>query len=265
MTITNSGANKIVIIDNYTTKTVDIDGDNKPDITHGEAVEKMFFTKQPNAEIIRYNAASDTEPGNLDAKKMASAYEDISKRIDQGEKIDGVNMSVGADTRIGFLDRFIDDKLTAKNISGKEDQLKNSGYKKILETGGIQNVINNIEKVTSKNVPVYIAGGNAGPDYFNNYGFANGVTQVGANGLNGKKHPDSANNSSIARWAQGEFEITSIKDAAGKISGYDYTGDGKVDLLSENATGKGSLDPKGSKLFGTSLSSPFALSEDVIN
>lgn len=264
MTITNSGANRIAIIDNFKGKYVDVDGDKIPDISHGEAVENLFKTKQPNAEIIRYDVGSDTDASQVSTDKLASAYEDLSQRIEGGEKIDGVNMSVSTDTRIGFFNRFTKKPVTAENISKKEDEIKNSsGYDNMSQTTGRKNVLSNMEKVTSQGVPVYVAGGNNGPGYFNEYGLAKGVTQVGGTGLNGNIHPDSADNSDIKKYAQGEFEIKSIKDAAGKITGYDYTGDGKIDLSAEDASSKGASEPKGAKIFGTSFSSPLALSEDV--
>lgn len=252
------------IIDSYSQKTVDVDGDKIPDTSHGEVVEKVIRDRHPGVKISRYDTASDKYKHALDQKKTMNALDDIYDRIKSGEHFDGVNLSASSDVRIKSLNRYTDPDhpISKDNISENEAKLRNNDrYKSNLEYWKTDKVINKLEKVTSEGVPVYTAAGNDGPKNYNQYGLAKGVTQVGALGVDGKKHPSSADNSDVKRWAQGEVEIKSVKDSSGKIKGYDYTGDGKMDISADKTSGKGkTFKPK--KIFGTSFSTPKALSED---
>lgn len=49
----------------------------------------------------------------------------------------------------------------------------------------------------------------------------------------------------------------------GQLAGYDYTGDGKIDVDVKDLKGKPVADPDLIVLYGTSFASPYALSQDV--
>lgn len=261
--LSNNGPKTYVIVDNYKTKTMDIDADAIADLSHGEVVEKMLLSKHPDAKIIRYDVAGGKKELDGDTKKIEDAFDDISKRIDSGEKIDGVNFSFADNKKISTISKCVKGQICNDNISEKESTVKSSIYSKLNSPS---EAIESIEKVTSKNVPVYMSAGNDGPEYYNMFGLAKGVTQVGALNAKGEKSRYSSNNSDVQKWAQGDFEVSFLKNDSGKIIGYDYTGDGKMDLSADQSSTKGLVENMfgtDQDINGTSFASPLALGLDT--
>ena len=97
-----------------------------------------------------------------------------------------------------------------------------------------------IQELVNLGVPVYLAGGNDGNDIFNLYSLVDGVNTVGATDSKGKIEKYSPTNSLVNIFAQGTFNVSEIKDKDGKVTAYDYTGDGKPDIPVSDVSGKGS-------------------------
>lgn len=251
------------IIDSFNKKNVDIDSDEKPDVSHGEIVEKMLLTEQPDAKIIRYDVSHDKVPGATNPDRVYDALTDVARRIDSGEKIDGVNYSASDDQKINIIGIWVKGRLTKNNIADKKEEIKNN-FHKLPEN----KTVKALEKVASKGTPVYIPSGNKSSDNYNLLGVAKGVTQVGSTNDKGEKEKYSGNNSDVKTWAQGTYKVNFLKNDSGKITGYDYTGDGKMDLPAEESTTKGDIDKIrdfGKSIKGTSYASPRALGRDTAN
>lgn len=252
----------VAIVDNFEAITEDIDGDGIPDVSHGEVVENFLRSANPDVEVIRYDVSENKKTKGGSAKKIKKSFEDIAKRIKNGEKIDGVNLSMGNTEKISTLNRWIKGKINNNNIDKKEDAIRDSLYWKM---NGIESTLESIEKVTAEGVPVYTGAGNDGAEYYNTFGLAKGVTQVGSTTQSGNPYLNSGDNSDVKRWEQGVYNVKAIQDKSGKVLGYDYTGDGKIDLSVERGSNK-NYDPKkmGWKdIMGTSFASPKALGEDI--
>jgi hypothetical protein len=153
------------------------------------------------------------------------------------------------------------------------------------EVVGWRDTINSLEGVTANKVPVYLAAGNQGPDAFNVYGLANGVTMVGATdptvaGSNGTPviADYSGKNPLIARNTSGYVTYTDTGtnaiDPDGKVTlnertagrtGVDLNWDGRADFflrdLSDNGGAVKPLD-QNQYVSGTSFATPRTLVED---
>lgn len=251
------------IIDNFKVKKVDLDTDEIPDVSHGEVVEKMLLTQQPDAKIIRYDVTDKKDSDSQDIKKVYEALDDVAKKIDSGEKIDGVNLSAANENDFKGINEWLDKKVTKDNISENEGELRDI-YNMVL---GKKNPVTGIEKVTSRGTPVYIPAGNGRAENYNMTGVAKGVTQVGATNDKGEKEEYSGDNSDVKTWAQGTYRVTNMAKK-GKIYGYDYTGDGKMDFPADKASTKGNIRKMKTfyhEIKGTSFASPTALGRDTAN
>jgi len=229
-----------------------------------------------------------TADDNIDLEEISNK---IDNRIAKGEKIDAVNCSFGEEVKIDDLAKVTGLPLTKDNI--KENRPKIKQWLKDNDEGNATKLINkkiaDIEKITSKGIPVYISAGNSGSEYLNVLTLADGSISVGAkygdNGLRikengetisksdvtpGRKTSYSCDNTLVTEWAQGSYPVDILDDNNEDTPLlYDITEDGKADVLPNQVTSptpkgiiaKYFLDPK--KIEGTSFSSPTECGKDV--
>lgn len=289
---------KVAVIDNFGDKVFPIDPyDKSSDMTHGSAVESYIKKECPNANIKqmgKFNPTTQSEineffkktkkdwdgaspeakilfgegtegflknPSRL--KHMFNSTPSLNKlnqSINQGEKIDAVNISATIGVRIDDLAKVTGLPLTRDNLKAYNNEVRNWFKEtKIHDLQWPDKNLRSVENITQKGVPVFIAAGNDGPDYVNLYSFAKGVTIVGALKEDDKtKTPYSGDNSLVSGWARGDYPITQVKNQDGKI-GYDINADNKIDIPEENVTGHKTQDLQlvnSITLIGTSNASP---------
>lgn len=264
-----SGSNKkVAIIDDFTTKSVFVDLDAKPDITHGEVIKRFIQEGLPQAQIDCFEVKS--EEGNDAFLKSANASLDsIIKKIDDGEKYDALNISFSATTYYSTISKQTGEEITPQNIAQKKDSIRKwmEGEKTDQELIQIKEIMKKLDAISSKGVPVYICADQGKHQkikrfqVFNLLNLSNNVKAVGALNKKGGKSRYSADNSLITDWSQGEFKIQKKTDSNGK-TGFDYTGDGTIDIYEGQTTSYSKkVNPYG--LLGTSFSTPKALARDL--
>lgn len=260
----------VAIIDEFQTKTIDLDADGTPDISHGDLVEAYLKATNPNVKTEKFPITyQDPGKGTINKDDVFKAFDNISTKIQKGEKFDAVNFSVGSGLNINDLSKKINNKMTKDNISTFKPQIKDYVSKNLPN---VNKDIAKIEKVTDKGVPVYIAAGNDKESHYNLYGLAKGTKSIGATDYTGKVANFSANNQDVSKYEKGTYVPRITSNNKGKITGVDINNDGKKDLpakilSSANKPKNPSFGSGGLKdistINGTSFSTPVALAKDL--
>ena len=247
----NAKAKNVAMVDEFSRKTIQLDVDRKPDITHGEAVEAFIKSGLPDVTVDRFDT-------NVNEDTVRDALKTILSR--RG-KYDAVNISKSSDITYKDLSRLVGCKITPKNLKEKKELIKDKFFKSNHPEAGYLKEINTyLEELVKSGTRVYIASGNQAKKTLNLYTLADGVEVVGALKNNGKRAGFSTINSLVNRHEKGVFKVKKIKDEKGE-KGFDFTQDGKVDIYDKDTTSRFKFP-----LFwltGTSFAAPQALIKDL--
>lgn len=234
----------IAIIDSFTTKTRDINGDGCPDLPHGEIVESLIKGNlKYSPEITKIDDKSNG--GNPKEEDLLDAF----KQVEANKNIGALNVSIACTSDISEIEDSYNKKFNKKEVINQETI--SSKRQQIVELmgGGINNVfadvINTIEKIANKR-PVFIAAGNSMSNNLNILNLARGTFGVGSMAVNDLKSPDMSNytkksffsgdNSTVNVFAKGEYQIKPIKKND-TVVGFDITEDGIMDIPISKITG----------------------------
>lgn len=235
---------RIAIVDSFTKKTKDINGDGCPDLAHGEVVEAIARGNlKYSPEIVRFDDKSDG------GEPLENDLLDCFKAIEADKSIKAVNVSIASTTSFSDVNDFCSDKLKKSKKGVNADNI--SANKKELvallgegKTNPLKKVITSLENI-AKNAAVFIAGGNSAAKEFNLYNFAEGTIGVGCMETNDalklhhsytKKSAFSGDNSLLRVFSKGEYDIVPMyKD--NNVVGYDITEDGVLDIPVTKITG----------------------------
>lgn len=254
---------KIVVVDDFKTKIIDIDGDQIADLSHGEVVEKYVLNNNPVARIEKMQINADKD-GTFDIQDYTNQMNTLADRIEAGEKFDAVNVSLADE-----IDLTASKDINASNIreneaAAREDMVLNTTQDSSPRRKNVKAYIEATERVTALGTEVYIAGGNDFVNGYNLFGLADGTTQVGT--ISAVGDTILAKNSDIERYERGEYFVDPIfkYDDKGNesIAGYDITEDGNVDVFPEQLSSKGKRENY-SSIVGSSFSTPTAVGKDT--
>ncbi|OGH99377.1 MAG: hypothetical protein A2104_07920 [Candidatus Melainabacteria bacterium GWF2_32_7] len=249
----------VAIVGNFDQKIIDIDGDSIPDLSHEETISRIVKATCPDIQIKPFKIEGHkNNPDYFDLDQALEKLSEISEIVENGEKIDAVNVSLGKEILINTFRECTGLPVNGENIINYKDQirewLKNPSIplavktiidfkepgksgRMIQEFKTINKIIDAIEQITDKGVPVYIGAGNEGPEYFNILALAKGSIPVGALDAKSNKKSFSADNSLINRFEQGIYNISAVTDKDNTIIGYDLTGDNKPEVLANEVSG----------------------------
>lgn len=219
--ISNFNNNRYAVVDNFSAKVIDLDGDGKGDMSHGDITAFFLKASNPDAKIDRYNVAD----GNGDISQQ-NVYQALNQISQKGNYYNGVNMSLSVEVPY-------QSSLTPENLNDNRELVKND-----LNGSIFGSIINMLENITSQNVPVYTSAGND-PNIFDLYSFANGVTSVGTTYLNGTDKNGYSNNSLVDMYFNGNFTPNPIMDKNGNLKGIDIDNDGKIDVTANELSALG--------------------------
>ncbi len=247
----NSKAKNVALVDEFSRKTIQLDVDRKPDITHGEAVEAFIKSGLPDVAIDRFDT-------NVNEVTVRDALKTI---LSHRGKYDAVNISKASYITYKELSKLVGCKITPKNLYEKKELIKDKFFKSNYpEVGYLKEINTYLEELIKSGTRVYIASGNQSKGALNLYTLANGAEIVGALKNNGKRAGFSTINSLVNRHEKGVFKVKKIKDENGQ-KGFDFTQDGKIDIYDKDTTSRFKFP-----LFwitGTSFAAPQALIKDL--
>lgn len=239
---------RYVVIDTFESKDMDIDGDGKDDISHGEFIARLIKSLNPKAEAIKL------DEGKLsDGDKYFTYWDDLVKQIKE-LRPDGVNRSTGGSLGYPGTSKLLDEPITKDNFMSRLGP-----FRQYLEQQDDQHskfflfIVNHLEELTKNGIKVFNSGGNKGIKFFNFESVAEGVNIVGSTDARGNLLECSADNARM-NFAQGIYGISQVKDKSGKLLGYDIVGNGNVSITPEEVSSGGSyVDPKIQQFAGKAL------------
>ena len=249
----------VAVIDDFYSKSVDVDGDEISDLTHGDAVSTYLQKQLPEAEILKLQFPFSSQTGHPLAEAVESdrrfgqILDSLIARKDSGQTLSGVNLSLltldferstphpiayrRAD--LAGLADAVGLPITSENVESLRPQIRerlaelhqqpapDHTLRQAMYASSWP-IIQKLEALVEKGVRVSVSAGN-GPQEFNLYGLANGVETVGALDPEGAPVPIFANHSMVGRFARGIYESRPMK-AYGKVMGFDMTGDGQINV-----------------------------------
>lgn len=206
---------RLTVMDTFDEKKIDIDGDGKADLSHGDTVCRIIKSYQPEADIEQVELSDDfQEPllKNLQHLLHAITSDPVCYA--------GINLSLSRNTKTHPVQLI-------QAQQGTLYQQPQSSNRQAID----QAILQTIQAISQQGVPVYIAAGNRDSRYFNGYGVTPHTINVGATDAQGKKAAYSHTSSIVDRFEQGTFSITRV------AGGFDITGDGKMDVSNDEVSG----------------------------
>ncbi|MGD9581616.1 MAG: hypothetical protein AB7V50_09605 [Vampirovibrionia bacterium] len=252
-----------LVLDDFNSIDIDIDGDDIADLSHGESIKRLITALNPEANVICLKAKDMTIDGKFNIKELKNKLTVVLNQLDI-LNLKGINLSIASNyetsttniegKKISKHNFNHYKKLIADRFIGLTEEIKTNQFyisaqdKLFIDTVEIFKII---EKITSKNIPVYVAAGNNGINKYNMFSLAQNCKTVSSTDANGIKSFYSSNIAATDK-ARGVYGITPVEEN-GTIIGYDLIGNGKVDIKAEEVSGKGKTKPKVSFYTGKPL------------
>lgn len=239
----NEGS-EVLVIDDFSNKEIDIDGDGKNDLTHGDTVTR--YISQNGKDVESFDVSG--KDGYLDDKKI---HDKLGELVENPGDTKVVNLSLGAEISLEELSEITGVEITAENFASEKDNIKaaiKNDPELAREHGTKLEIVDYIEQLSAKGIQINIAAGNGGDGTVNFLSLAEGenVNIVGATDQNGDEANYSSDGATVYR--QGTYDINETAD------GYDINGDGVTDVTDEEVSTKGAGD--GNTIGGTSFAAP---------
>ncbi len=224
----------VLVYDNYSSAeysklAIDLNGDLKAELSHGEYVNKIVELHGQTTESLDLGGEVSLPEVEAGLSKVAAALENGSVKYSR------INFSQELPIRIGAFknDLFANDptvpEITAQNISEYKDKILQKIWTDVPEFR-MQELYRVMERLQKLGVPVFVAAGNFGPNYVNMFSLLPNVISVGSLDLDGTKRLLSADNALVTVWRKGSFVSQQLDD------GIDINGDGITDFSKERMT-----------------------------
>ncbi len=233
-----SSNDPVLVLDNFSSLKgrvkpyIDVDGDGKPDVGHGEIVAGVF--RVTGKRVILRNLDHDGSVGNL-ARILGEV-------ADSKIQLSAINLSQTIDVSFGAYSNELglSVSVTPENIRSHREAIR-EGVTALMNRGGspdYEKLGKVFEKFAARGIPILFAGGNQGPGKSNILGLLPGAISVGALKADGSKVPTSADSSLITVWRLGEHPLRRIP------SGVDLDGDDVAEFPNQLLSGGESVASK---------------------
>ncbi|MBO5947623.1 hypothetical protein J6Q66_02165 [bacterium] len=244
---------------------IDLDGDGKADMAHGNVVANLISSAFENSDIFTFDI-SETKKYTTN-ERMVASLQYIVEEIKSGEcDYDALNLSLSSRMTYADLSKALGVTINNDNVSQYADKIKSwlhsTGAKNGYST--TSQVVKLLEEIEKLGTDVYIAAANVNDgsdDELNLYSLVSGSTTVGAKNKTGGVADFSFQNSLIDTWALGEIEVKKIKDGSGNLLGFDLNHDGEVDIDSKYSSG--GTNSANAYLKGTSFATPYMIMQQL--
>lgn len=220
---------QVAIVDNFTEKDFDVDGDGVADLSHGQMMERYIQAYHPQTTFQRFEMPySGQQNGDVFLRHLKT----LSQQVASGKQFDGLNLSLGEEIPFTTLSFESGKPLTPEDLP----QIKKSLVKILTNTPGsnspeLQTITHHLTQLAQRGVPPYVGAGNKGSGYFNLVGLADDIIHVGATDAQGQKTPYSHDHPLVNRFEQGSFTIHQ------GVGGFDINEDGTPDVAYHEVSG----------------------------
>ncbi|MEI7475040.1 MAG: hypothetical protein WCK67_09715 [bacterium] len=220
---------RVAVIDEFKIPTIDINSDGIKDLPHGCLVEAIIKSIV-NADTVEFS-------NNNKIKILTDFIPEQLQKVEEEGNFDAVNISAGLSKSLRILRSKLNiPELNKDNLHRYREDIRQ--YYLDTKEDNVYKVIEAVENVTAKGIPVYFAAGNKGSDYVNLFGVARGAINVGAVNTKNVKVITSAENSML-EYDRGIYGVSKILDKIGNILGYNVSGTDKVEFTpNEISSGK---------------------------
>ena len=259
-------AKNILVIDNFKMDDIDVNGDILADVSHGFVTSSMIEKNLPDAKVVKCHIFPEKGINhNFIVDKFDSLLVSVLECIEKGKKFDAINLSFGFAARYNVLSKKLGFTITPENIADNAQKVRNMMEKadnqlmiQCLPAKKIAEVLEKMDKITSKGTKIYIAAGNSSDKSLNLLTLANNIVSVG--GVNKKRGfvVYSDRNTLVNRYENGEVLSKSVD------GGFDFTGDSKADVKKEETTALFNFTTILARFEGTSFATPRALVKDLL-
>lgn len=256
-----SSANKaltVALVDDFSnTIPIGISSELSLSEIHGNIGKRFLeegLPKGSKIETFNTNIAND----NVNSfDEIDKALNKILENMKKGKKYDAIDLPAADYISFENLSKLLGKNITSQNVAEYKKEIRKLMFNKFsIEEG---KVLKKLDEISDRGVPIYTAAGNEGKDFFNMFSLANKINVVGALDKDGQKTQFSADNKLVTDWQPGIFDITEKCDSTSKC-GFDYTGDGSIDLYSGKTAPYIIID-YGNTIKGTSFSTSIALTK----
>ena len=221
------------VIENFSVKDTDINGDGCPDYPHGKVVKNILtFNLRFKPTIVEFDTSCELTGNGFSKENTYRAF----KKFADTKNIDYAVISFGEDNKYNEKDY---------NYNTKSELAEKLLKDFIPETSDNIKVINTLKEIVSKNKHLFVAGGNktnkdllddSEIKHVNLFSLVPGIISVGSMDENFKKLKKSYDNPFIDLFAKGKYDVMPILEN-GTVIGYDITEDGIMDVPISEITG----------------------------
>ncbi|MGD9581824.1 MAG: hypothetical protein AB7V50_10660 [Vampirovibrionia bacterium] len=215
-----------VIVDSFNKEdlAIDIDGDGKNDLTHGDYICRLIKSLNPNAKAIPFHLSSLND---YDYNKKR--YNGLLKFLNK-VKPDAVNRSISNSRPLSLYNQ---DK---NSLIENKEEVRKSLEKRPMDAL----TLSNLEKIIKSGFKLFNSEGNRGDDNFSTQSLVDGIQMVGSTDAQRNILPFSEDIKTM-KFAQGRYGVSEIKDDNGKVLGYDLVGNGKIAVKADEVSSKGTF------------------------
>lgn len=225
----------VLVMDNFSTLPggvkpyIDVDGDGKPDVGHGEVVAAIY--RASGKSVIPVNMGGDASVENI-VRLLGIA----AAKIESGEQpISAVNLSQTIDVSFEAYSKELGLPITVtpENVRANREAVR-KGVTALMDKMGSPHyghLAKVFARLKAEGVPVIFAAGNQGPAKSNVLGLLPGAISVGALKRDGSKLSTSADSSLVSVWRLGEHALRKVS------SGIDLSGDAAAEFPNELLSG----------------------------
>lgn len=243
-------ARTVVLIDDFTNKTMITDPTHSHGITHGDIGLNLLKKNLPiNYKIESFNATILSEEKDS-VNEINKALDEVVNNMNKGKKYAALDMPDAYYLSFKVLSEQFGEEITPQNIAQKKDKIKDWAINAYPD--GLGPLLKKLDQISSNGVPIYLPAGNEGKDSFNMFSLANAKI-VGAIDEKGNKTNYSGDNSLVSIWKPGRFVVREKCETNDKCEyNYNIQGSDKI--------------PSGQTNWyfdGTSYSVPVAVGEDL--
>ena len=224
---------RILIIDNFLEQGevdayMDVDGDGKPDVGHGDVVSAVYFGA--GKATAHLNLRGDGSIANV-----AALFELAAEKVEKGElKLAGINLSQSVEVPLPAVARDLNISVQPSEFGAKREFVNEALIRMMDEHDSPEygQLSRAVARLAARGVPLFVVAGNGGPDKVNLLSFLPGAITVGGLARDGSKSPSSGDNALVSVWRANQLVLRRTAD--GNV---DVNGDGVGDFDKSKLTG----------------------------